>query len=614
MAVRASMMMAEPGAGSGNRAEETGITLEHVSVCAGDKGRGQRAEPLLQDIHCHIAAGSITLIAGAAGSGKTTLLQTIAGLTPLSRGAVRYGADSLWMEGGRLHPLHASIGIVFQYPERQLFAESIEKEFRYSLRPYRLSKTVQGERIQRALARMGLPEGILKESFLTLSEGQKRKAALATTLAAEPRWLLLDEPTAGIDPQGIAPLIDCMLEQKAAGGGIVVVSHDLDTFLPIADRLLVLHGGALAAEGTPQELLANPRLWLETGIGLPSALHLTVLLRENGIDCDRIPLTAEEMADRIVERKERAVHPLQAGPTPAAATDGNSAGRSLAFARAESSSPLKAAGPAAKQARTASRGTTARVAAARIVRDLHPIAKWLIYVLLSAAVLMQHSWAGIGAAGLITGGLVMLSGVAYRSLRRPIKPFLYFIVLSVAISGIGITLAPDSWRLERIYFSTEAAAETAGLLIRFLFVMIMGVLLAVTTGLKGMQAAMEQALSFLERLRIPAAPFAFAATMLMRFLPRLFQEMDRMAIIVQARGKFQTRRGALRLRELPVFLIPFLLSMMKYAEDLSLTLESRGYQMKRWRRAGSVPLPWTRREWIGVAAGILLFAVFYMWH
>lgn len=128
-----------------------------------------------------------------------------------------------------------------------------------------------------------------------------------------------------------------------------------------------------------------------------------------------------------------------------------------------------------------------------------------------------------------------------------------------------------------------------------------------------MQMALEQALSFLERFGIPVAPFAFAATLLMRFLPRLLQEMDRMLIIVQARGKSQVKRGSLRLREIPVFLIPFLLSMMKYAEDLSLTLEARGYQLKRLRREGMARLPWTGREWICIAAGILLFAVLYMW-
>ncbi|CAH1197655.1 Energy-coupling factor transporter transmembrane protein EcfT [Paenibacillus plantiphilus] len=634
-------------AGQQAPADRTGVALEDVWVYPGDQGKGQAAKPLLQSIRCRIEPNTITLIAGTAGSGKTTLLQTIAGLMPLSRGAVRYGAHSLWEDGNRLHALlHRSIGIVFQYPERQLFADSIEKEFRYSLRPYRLSKAVQAERIDGALRQMGLPTDILSESFLTLSDGQKRKVALATTLATRPTWLLLDEPTAGIDPQGVGPLLRCLKQQKeAADGGVIVVSHDLDTFLPLADRVLILHNGALAAAGTPQELLARPELWLETEIGLPSALQLMAQLREAGTGMgiegtEDVPLTAEAMADRILGPRERESHGT-ANPKTAAfdgvrkaesgtgafggdyaaesgtavpsgdyATEHRTAtsGEEHAAESPPEASILAAGTSEAKQAGAARMG-----AAAQLLQQLHPSAKWIVYVLLTAAILMQHSWAGIGVSALLTGSLIILSGVAYRSLLRPAKPFLYFIVISTVVSGITIIFASDSWLPERIYFSTAPASKTFELLVRFLFVMLLGILLAVTTGAKRMQMALEQALSFLERFGIPVAPFAFAATLLMRFLPRLLQEMDRMLIIVQARGKSQAKKGSLRLREIPVFLIPFLLSMMKYAEDLSLTLEARGYQLKRLRREGMARLPWTRREWICIAAGVLLFAVLYMW-
>lgn len=589
-------------------AERTGAALENVWVYAKDKGHEEK--PLLKGISCRIAPGSITLIAGASGSGKTTLLQTLAGLLQPGRGTVAYGPQSLWEDDGRLQAMHREIGIVFQYPERQLFADSIEKEFRYSLRPYRLSKSDQAKRIDRALAQMGLTREILTESFLTLSEGQKRKAALATALATEPKWLLLDEPTAGIDPQGIGPLLRCLEEQKRnSGGGAIVVSHDLDTFLPLADRVLILHNGTLAAEGTPQELLANPGLWLETEVGLPSALQLAVQLGKAGIEIDRVegvPLTAEAMAGRLLGLKEEEQE--EGGSFSCSDSTGPAA---AATSYGEGNAPGSSAAPAAAGLATGA-AERASSSAAGIVRELHPIAKWIVYVLLTAAVLMQHSWIGIGAAGLLTGGLILLSGVSYRSLLRPAKPFLYFIAISTLVSGITVVFPPDSWRPERIYFSVGPASQTLGLLLRFLLVMLLGILLAVTTGVKRMQLALEQALSFLERLRVPTAPFTFAATLLMRFLPRLLQEMDRMAIIVQARGKTQMKKRALRLREIPVFLIPFLLSMMKYAEDLSLLLEARGYQLKRLRREGRTRLPWTRREHISIAAGALLFAALYI--
>ncbi|OXM82803.1 ATP-binding cassette domain-containing protein [Paenibacillus rigui] len=632
------------------------VRLEHVWVLPPDGST--RKEPLLKDLNCRFAAKTITLIAGPTGSGKSTLLHALAGLLPLYRGSVTYGPHSLWQPKGRLHAeVHRAIGIVFQYPERQLFAESIEKEFRYSLRPYRLTKKAEAERIGKALDRMQLSQTFLEESFLTLSDGQKRKAALATTIAAEPQWLLLDEPTAGIDPQGIGPLLQMIMEHKqASGGGAIVISHDLDTFLPVADRIILLRDGEIAADGTREELLAQPDAWLQAGVGMPSSLALAQALERNGTGIknphltngrfqpmEAFPVTPQAMAEAILQlrasgtsrqtRVDMTYPAREPSERDGMADAGSSVGeRQVRQARNDGNQwdgseldrrDKRAAWPKETRTETGAgwNGDTRSEARAslhpegapeNIVGSLHPIAKWFVYILLSTGILLQHSWLGIGIAALITLCCILISGAAYPSLMKPAKPFIYFLVLSTVVSGCGIDFAPDSWRPERFYFSIPSAMATLQLLSRFLLVMLLGVLLAVTTGTRKMQAGLEQALSFLERFRVPVAAFTFSATLLVRFLPMLFQEMDRTALIVKARGKTQGRKGRLRVQDVPVFLIPFLLSMMKHAEDLSLALEAKGYQLKRLNGQSAAALPWTKREWLGIAVGIGLFTMLYI--
>jgi energy-coupling factor transporter ATP-binding protein EcfA2/energy-coupling factor transporter transmembrane protein EcfT len=618
-------------------ADEACISLEHVWVTP--KENSFRDEPILRDIHCRLEPNTLTLIVGHTGSGKTTLLHALAGLIPLSQGSVSYGRHPLWDNNLSLNDtIHRSIGMVFQYPERQLFAESIEKEFRYSLKPYRLTKAEQSERIRLALNLMRLPETILAESFMSLSDGQKRKAALATTLATEPQWLLLDEPTAGMDPQGIQPLLGALRAQKKVpGGGVIVISHDLDTFLPLADRVLILQDGMLVANDSPEVLLATPSIWLRTGVGLPTSLELIMTLREHGIlvnssgESERSNhgpgghdpgpfLSPSDMADAILQQL---CPPAEAVSSQECETSGapavSSQPKSQASRQMDSiaiqtavalPSVYKELG-GSLPATVPESASSASSASSQMVREMHPIAKWFVYLLLSTGILLQHSWTGIGLAALTAWSCISISGVPYRSLLKPTKPFIYFILISTLISGIGVTFVENSWRPERMYFSIDSALQTFQLLSRFLLIMILGILLAVTTSGRRMQAGLEQALSLLERFRIPVAVFTFAATLLMRFLPILTQEMERTSMIVKARGKSRSKKDSLRLRDVPVFLIPFLLSMMKHAEDLSLALESRGYQFRRLRKEVAARVQWTKREWITAVIGLIVFLIFY---
>ena len=233
------------------------ITLQNLSVA----GTGAHRRLILRNLSVTFADGQIVLVIGEPGSGKSTLLQAISGLLPLASGNILYDGAPLWTGSQVNGTVLFDIGVVFQHPEAQLFAETVEKELLYSLRPYKVSNADAERRMEQSLMDVQLSREVLPKFPLVLSGGQKRRVALASTWVTEPAWLLLDEPTAGLDPQATRHLVDYLVQQRderKERGCIVVATHDLDALLPIADQVLILKQGTVAAVCTPQELYQQP--------------------------------------------------------------------------------------------------------------------------------------------------------------------------------------------------------------------------------------------------------------------------------------------------------------------------------------------------------------------
>ncbi|WP_171655497.1 ATP-binding cassette domain-containing protein [Paenibacillus foliorum] len=580
---------------------------------------------ILTNINCRLQKGTVTLVIGQTGSGKSTFLNAVAGLIPIQAGSVSYDGQSLWNGKRMNNAVKFKMSILFQYPERQLFAESIRKEFYYSLRPLGLSRQEITARINEAMNQLKLPEEFLAQSFFTLSDGQKRKIALATSLATKPEWLLLDEPTAGIDPSSIPHLLEAIdYHKRIHNGGIVLVSHDLDTFLPVVDRVLVMYKGAIAADVTPKELCDNPSILVQAQIGLPTSVELTTIMHEQGITLSGTPLTPDESADAIIRQiqqltagtaHEESSNSLQLNsatimPTVVsyfssvshASMKDNSDENTSTSAAEEAALHDEAAEPSAEQVSA----TGALIAA---VQQLHPITKWLFYLLISSGILIQDQWYGIGAAAIITCICMYLSGAPTRTILKPVKPFLIFILISTFISGLTLTFYPNSIKVAAVGFSIISAAQTTKQLSVFLLIMLLGILFAVTTSGSKMQRGLEQAFSFLEYFRIPVAAFTFSASLLLKFVPTLFAEIERISLITRARGKSHVKQGSIRVRDAHVFMIPLILSMMKHAEDLAFALEARGYRVKRISRLSYNRLPFHLRDLFTTVTGVLLLAI-----
>lgn len=244
----------------------------------------------LENISFDAAEGEVVAIAGHTGSGKSTLIQIIAGLIDLQGGSVTI--DGLSVADKKIRRL---VGIVFQYPEHQLFEETVERDIAFGPRNFGLSEEEISARVAEAMRQVGLAAELKDSSPFELSGGQRRRVAIAGILALKPKYLILDEPTAGLDPLAKENLLKEIFGAiKKSGVTIILVSHNMEDIARFASRVIVLAQGEVLFRGTPRELFAEEEILIRAGLEPPP---ITKLLRTLGIN--RVALTLDE-AERII--------------------------------------------------------------------------------------------------------------------------------------------------------------------------------------------------------------------------------------------------------------------------------------------------------------------------
>lgn len=226
--------------------------------------------PAVQKISLDIPTGSLTVLCGVNGSGKSTLLRLLAGLAQPSSGQIHYGDG----DGKKTDNTTAElVSMVFQQPETQLFAGTVHKDIEYGLIERGVSKEKRTEIISSALAKTGLAyDEFAGRSPFLLSGGEKRRVSIAGALAVQPGLLILDEPTAGLDPQAAQALLEMVEELRSSGLTLIIGTHDLDSFLPVADKVIVMKQGAIHYDGPAPALTADPGLLADAGLIPPSML------------------------------------------------------------------------------------------------------------------------------------------------------------------------------------------------------------------------------------------------------------------------------------------------------------------------------------------------------
>ena len=262
----------------------------------------------LTDVSVSIEEGDFVGIIGHTGSGKSTFVQLLNGLIKPTSGRILLDGKDIWENPKDIRRVRFQVGMVFQYPEHQLFEETVYKDIAFGPRNMGLSESEIRDCVYRAASMVGLKEELLEKSPFDLSGGEKRRAAIAGVMAMQPRVLILDEPTAGLDPRGRNLLLQQIRAYKDENNcTVLLVSHSMEDVARVADHVLVLNGGTVAMQETTARIFSRARELEELGLSVPAVTRIMAALREAGVPVPDCVYT--------VEQAKRALLPLLKGGT-----------------------------------------------------------------------------------------------------------------------------------------------------------------------------------------------------------------------------------------------------------------------------------------------------------
>ena len=264
--------------------------------------RGTPFEHLaLDNINISVEAGEYVAIIGRTGSGKSTLMQHLNGLLKPTSGQVLFEGEDIHSSKERTRQVRFQVGLVFQYPEYQLFDETVYRDIAFGPKNMGLDEAEVDRRVREAARFVGLDEAVLEKSPFELSGGQKRRVAIAGVIAMEPRVLILDEPTAGLDPAGSAQILENIRTyHREKNAAIILVSHSMDEVAREAERLIVFHDATTPFSGTPAEVFTHGKELEDMGLGVPAMTRLFTRLRDLGVDVPPSVYTVEQARDALL--------------------------------------------------------------------------------------------------------------------------------------------------------------------------------------------------------------------------------------------------------------------------------------------------------------------------
>ena len=275
------------------------IALEHVNYVYSPGTAYEKHA--LKDVSFEIEQGQFVGIIGHTGSGKSTLIQHLNGLVKATSGKILYEGQNIYEEGYDMKKLRSQVGLVFQYPEYQLFEADVLSDVCFGPKNQGLSREECEKCAREALALVGFPEKYYSQSPFELSGGQKRRVAIAGILAMHPRVLLLDEPTAGLDPKGRDEILDQIQHlHRETGMTVILVSHSMEDIANYVDRIIVMNRGEKMLDGTPKEVFSHYKELEKVGLAAPQVTYVMHDLKERGFPVSTDATTIPEAADEIM--------------------------------------------------------------------------------------------------------------------------------------------------------------------------------------------------------------------------------------------------------------------------------------------------------------------------
>ncbi|MDE6107490.1 MAG: energy-coupling factor transporter ATPase [Oscillospiraceae bacterium] len=260
----------------------------------------------LEEVDFCAYPGEYLGIIGHTGSGKSTLIQHLNGLLKPTSGKVLVEGRDIWESKEATRQARFRVGLVFQYPEYQLFEETVYKDISFGPKNMGLDNAEVDRRVREAAQFVGLADSLLEKSPFELSGGQKRRVAIAGVIAMEPAVLILDEPTAGLDPVGVEQILGNIRDyHKAKNATIIIVSHSMEEMARTADRLVVINDGKIPFEGAPREVFAHGEELESMGLGVPRMTRVFHRLKAMGVDIDPSVYTVEQAKAAILAKLGR---------------------------------------------------------------------------------------------------------------------------------------------------------------------------------------------------------------------------------------------------------------------------------------------------------------------
>ena len=259
----------------------------------------------IRDVSVTLTQGESIFVLGHTGSGKSTFVQHLNALLQPTRGQVKIDGEDINKDKISRRDVKRRVGLVFQYPEYQLFEETVAADIAFGPKNMKLPKDEIDERVREAAGFVGVEESLFSRSPLELSGGQKRRVAIAGVIAMRPEVLILDEPTAGLDPVGSRTIMENIRDyRQKSGATVLVVSHNMDDAARYCERLIVFDHGTIRMDGTPEQVFGRTEELMEIGLNVPKAAEIAAALRKRGIQLEGPVFTHEQLLHALRQTGE----------------------------------------------------------------------------------------------------------------------------------------------------------------------------------------------------------------------------------------------------------------------------------------------------------------------
>ena len=520
--------------------------------------------PALDGVDLELRSGEVTLLAGPMGSGKTTLACALAGLIKPQSGSISRGAAQ-------------RVGIAFQQPERQLFLESVEEELAFAPRNLGASEGEAHASVRDASALMDIDEVLMPRDPFTLSGGQARRVALAGVLAMQPSVMLFDEPTAALDAPGRRMIHRRVRELAERGVAVLVISHDLEEWLEVADRVALLDQGRVSWTGTPDKAHAEPGVFIAAHLAPPEICQLDLAGapgRQGGGADGEVGYAGSACAD---------VH-----EPPSGAASAGDAGTSISKAGSAKASVAKSGAAEPLDPRVVLALTFASVVSIFACPSAVGLACWIVVLsLLSNRV-------GIGIHKLVCS-------------LRPIAIVVLVILLANLVSCDG---QADVMLAAPVGIATSRALRTALVVVRIICMVWVSLIVCAVTTPNGIAEACVRIAAPLRRFKLPVDELGLVLSLTLRCIPLVSEEVMRVRMAEQARGVvFDHGSIAHRVRVWISVFIPVMVGLFRRADRLALAMDARGFGLESARSAHAAPRPLRQRDRIVLGVGIACMAI-----